>query len=163
MKSFVDEQETPPKIQLAHPTAEKIAAFAVWRVDYYICTGIAYAKSLGKTPEEFAGFVGLAHSWESMRGQGLEPPVQLLNFVIKSYEDGEFEITSQSENTVEMHCNRPYARFFDENAMLGISLDEFETCLWHHIAFMARRIGLDFSYRIEGNLVMLSLSQYESN
>ena len=41
-------------------------SWSVWRTDYYICTGIAYAKSLGKTPEDFGVFVGNEHasSWD---------------------------------------------------------------------------------------------------
>jgi hypothetical protein len=146
-------------IKLTPQSVSEKAKFAVWRTDYYICTGIGYAKSLGKTVSDFASFVGEAHSWEEMRGQGLEPPVQLLYFVIKSYDGGEFEIISESENSVKMKCNRPYARYFDNNAMLGVSLDEFETCLWQHISIMARRIELDFSYRIKNDSVLIELSK----
>jgi len=145
-------------IQLSQPTAKQIAGFAVWRVDYYICTGIAYAKRLGKTADDFAAFVGETHSWEEMKGKGLEPPVQLLYFVIKNYEAGEFEITSQSEHAIAMRFNRPYAGYFKDGPQLGVSLDEFETCLWKHIAIMARRIGLDFVYNIEGDHITATLA-----
>lgn len=159
MKQAQDATKTPFKIKLVPPSVNETAKFAVWRTDYYISTGISYAKSLGKTVDDFASFVGKAHSWEEMRGQGLEPPVQLLYFVIKSYDDGEFEIISESENSVTMKSNRPYARFFDNNSMLDVSLDEFEVYLWEHISIMAKRINLDFSYRIEGNHVLLTLSK----
>ena len=35
--------------------------FTAWRVDYYICTAIAYAKSMGKDANDFAEFVGTHH------------------------------------------------------------------------------------------------------
>ena len=146
------------KIQLTPPAIETTASFAVWRTDYYICTGIAYAKSLGKTADDFAAFVGSHHSWESIRGKGLAPPVQLLYFVIKNYEDGKFEILSESDSSVTMRSNRPYASYFTDGPLLGVTVDEFEICLWKHIGIMADRIGLDFVYRIEGDQITSTLS-----
>jgi hypothetical protein len=159
MKQAQNIQKESFKIKLIPQSVNETAKFAVWRADYYICTGICYAKSLGKTVDDFVSFLGESHTWETMRDQGLEPPVQLLYFVIKSYEGGEFEILSESENSVEMKCNRPYARYFDDNAMLGVSLGEFEACLWQHIIILAKRIDLDFSYRIEGDSVLLNISK----
>jgi len=159
MKQAQNIQKESFKIKLIPQSVNETAKIAVWRTDYYICTGICYAKSLGKNVDDFASFVGESHTWEPMRGQGLEPPVQLLYFVIKSYDGGEFEILSESEDSVIMKCNRPYAHYFDDDSMLGVSLDEFETCLWQHISIMARRIDLNFSYRIEGDSVLLHLSK----
>ena len=152
------EQPAPVTIHLTSPSTETIARWSVWRTDYYICTGIAYAKSLGQTVDDFATFVGNTHSWEDMEGQGLAPPVQLLYFAIKSYEGGEFEILSESDHSVAMRCNRPYASYFQSGPSLGVSLNEFEACLWKHAAILADRIGLDFVYRIEGDQVMATLS-----
>jgi hypothetical protein len=108
--------------------------------------------------DDFATFVGNAHSWESMKGQGLAPPVQLLHFVIKNYEGGEFEILSESDSSVTMRFNRPYASYFESGPLMRVSLDEFEACLWKHVAIMAGRIGLDFVYRVEGDQVTSTLS-----
>jgi hypothetical protein len=146
------------KIPLTAPTIETTANFAVWRTDYYICTGIAYAKSLGKTADDFAAFVGSHHSWEGMRGKGLGPPVQLLYFLIKNYKDGKFEILAESDSSVTMRSNRPYASYFADGPLLGVTVEEFEACLWKHIRIMADRIGLDFVYRIEGDQVTSTLS-----
>jgi hypothetical protein len=145
-------------IQLTPPSFEEISRFVVWRTDYYICTGIAYAKSIGKTAEDFTVFLGSTHNWEEFRGKGLEPPVQLLHLLIKSYRGGEFEILTQSDTCVTLRFNRPYTRFFDDGPLLGISLDEFEACLWNHIAIMAERIGLDFAIKIDDDSVNASLS-----
>jgi hypothetical protein len=154
----ISQEKTTQKIQLTAPTIETTADFAVWRTDYYICTGIAYARSLGKTVDDFAEFVGSHHSWEDMRGKGLAPPVQLLYFLIKNYKDGKFEILSESDSSVTMRSNRPYASYFNDGPLLGVTVDEFESCLWKHIGIMARRIGLDFVYRVEGDQITSTLS-----
>ncbi len=157
--SFAFSQEkVVQKIQLATFTIEETANYAVYRTDFYICTGISYAKSLGKTVDDFASFVGNAHSLESMRGKGLEPPVQLLNFVIKNYKNGNFEILSETDSLVTMKSNRPYAEYFNNGPMLGVTLEEFERCLWPHIVILFDRINLDFVYHIEGDSIMSSLS-----
>jgi hypothetical protein len=154
----LSQERGPQKIQLTAPTIERTANFAVWRTDYYICTGIAYARSLGKTVDDFAAFVGSQHSWEGMRGKGLAPPVQLLYFVIKNYKDGRFEILAESDSSVTMRSNRPYASYFKAGPLLGVTVDEFEPFLWKHIGIMAGRIGLDFVYRIEGDQITSTLS-----
>ena len=145
-------------MKITTPTIEETANYAVWRTDFYICTGISYAKSLGKTVDDFARFVGNAHSLESLKGQGLEPPVQLLDSLIKNYKNGNFEILSETDSLVTMKSNRPYAEYFNNGAMLGVTLEEFERYLWSHIVIMFNRINLDFAYHIEGNSIMYSLS-----
>jgi len=147
-----------PKIQLKTASIEKTANYAVWRTDYYICTGIAYAKSQGKSVDDFARFVGNAHTLERSRGKGLEPFVQLLSFVITNYKDGYFEIISESDSIVTMKFNRAYERYFKNGPVLGVTIDEFEKYLYSHIVIMCDNIDLDFVYRIEGDFVISSMS-----
>jgi hypothetical protein len=134
------------------------ANFAVWRTDFYICTGIAYAKTLGKTTDDFAHFVGHTHSWDEIKGKGLAPAVQTLYGLIKLYENGKFEIVSESDTLVTMRSNRPYMPYFKDGPMLGVSIEEFERCLWGHIAILADRVGLLFKYKIEADQITLSLT-----
>jgi hypothetical protein len=112
-------------IQLPPPSTEQIAGFAVWRVDYYICTIIAYAKSLGKTVEELINYVGNAHDWEEMRGKGVVPPVRFLYFLIMNYKNGEFEILSQSDSSIQMRFNRPILRKRSHARRFGGGVREF--------------------------------------
>jgi len=146
------------KIQLNDNFAsvDEKANYTVWRTDFYICTGIAYAKSIGKTPSDFAVFVGNHHSWEGIKGKGLEPAMQMLNGLIKLYTDGKFEIITESDTLVTMQSNRPYKVYFQNDDMLGISVEEFESCLWGHIAILADRIGINFKYKIEDDQIISS-------
>ena len=156
--AFCQEQEYQ-KIQLKDPftSIEKKSNYNIWRTDYYICTGIAYSKSQGGTVEDFMKFVGTHHSWSSIKGKGIEPAVRILNGLIKLYGNGEFEILSESDTLVTMQSNRPYFEYFKNGTMLGVSLDEFESCLWGHIIILADRIGLIFKYNIEGDQILSSL------
>jgi hypothetical protein len=145
-------------IQLAEAPLEVRKKYAVWRTDYYICTGIAYAKTMGKSVEDFAAFVGSIHSIGRSRDEGVTPVVQLLHFVMGNYEGGCLEVVSESQNDVTMRCNRPYRTFFRDGPVLGVSLEEFETYLWKHVAIMLKSIGFTFGYRIEGDIIELRLS-----
>ena len=147
------------KIQLKDrfPTAIEKSNFNIWRTDFYICTGIAYAKSLGRTTDDFATFVGNTHSWELIKGKGLEPAVQILYGLIMLYQNGRFEIISESPAFVTMQFNRPYKVNFSKGYQLGVSLEEFERCLWGHIKILADRIGLNFEYNIVGEQIISSL------
>ena len=152
-------QDRPnPTIQLTDAPIERKLNYAVWRTDYYICTGIAYAKSIGKTPDDFAAFVASQHSLGSSRDKGLAPVVRLLHFMIENYNNGRFDVISESDSAVTMRNNRPYAVFFKDGPVLGVTLEEFETFLWKHIAIMADRIGFDFVYHVEGKYLTSILS-----
>jgi len=86
------------------------------------------------------------------------PPVRFLYFLIMNYKNGEFEILSQSDSSIQMRFNRPYARFFANDPMLGVSVEEFERFLWDHITIMAKRIDLNFIYQVEGDFISATLS-----
>ncbi len=148
------------KIQLVPPTVEKIANFAMWRTDFYICTGIAYAKSNGRTVDDFATFVGDNHgiTWEGMRGKGIGPPVQVIYGLIMLYNGGNFKILNESDTLVTMEFNRPYKPYFDEGPMLGVTIEEFESCLWRHVGIMSKRIGFTFIYKIDGDIIKASMA-----
>jgi hypothetical protein len=56
-----------------------------------------------------------------------------------------------------MRSNRPYKNYFENGPILGVSVDEFESCLWEHIIIMSDLIGHKFEYKIEGDEIVLSL------
>jgi hypothetical protein len=154
----ISQNRPSPRIQLTDAPIERKLNYAVWRTDYYICTGIAHAKSLGRTPEDFAAFVASKHSLGSSREKGLAPIVRLLHFVIENYNNGRFDVISESDSAVTMKNNRPYASLFKNGPVFGVTLEEFETYLWSHIAIMANRIGFDFVYHVEGEYLISTLS-----
>ena len=154
-------QETESKkIVLQKASVEQTANYAVWRTDFYICTGIAYAKSLGKTPEDFAQFVGNAHAgtMQSSKGKGLEPIVQLFYFLTMNYINGEFEILKESESEVIIKTNRPWDVYFKEGPVLGVTLKEFELCYLSHVIILLDSIDLNFEYKVEGNYLISTVS-----
>lgn len=156
--SVFSQNQTHQKIQLNDwDSVLSKANWAIWRTDFYICTGIAYAKTLGKTTDDFAQFIGNAHSWDAINDKDLPAAVQILYYLITLYENGKFEILAQSDTLVTMKSNRPYKHYFNDGHMLGVTIDEFESCLWGHIAILAERREIDFIYKINDDEIISSL------
>lgn len=159
-------------INLTNASIENRTNYAVWRADFYICSGIAYAKSVGKSPDDFMNFIAETHvvTLQPMKGKGLEPIVELLHLYITNYPNGTFEIISESENTVKIEFNRPYIEYFtnspyheyfENGQILGVTLDEFEKCLWGHFQIMLKSIEIDFEYQVKDNSIEALLSNSE--
>jgi hypothetical protein len=158
VNSLFSQDQTYQKIQLNDwDSVRSKANWAIWRTDFYICTGIAYAKTFGKTTDDFANFVGNAHSWNGIDEKDIPAAVQILYGLITLYEDGKFKILSESDTLVTIWSNRPYKSYFNNESMLGVTIDEFERCLWGHIAILAERRGLDFKYKINNDEIISSL------
>lgn len=153
----VSQKTNHNEISLSPWPVEQIANFAVWRTDYYICTGIAYAKSRGLTVDDFAEFVGTHHSLENVDTKHVEQPVRILYHLINNYPNGKFEIISESDSSATVRFNRPYAEYFKNGPQLGVSLEEFEKFLYGHITILLERKDIDFKYHIHGEEITAML------
>jgi hypothetical protein len=145
-------------IQLKEATLENKQSFACWRVDYYICTGIAYAKSMGQSVDDFAEFVGNRHNLGNPNTATLKSVIQTGHYVITSYPGGEFEVISESDSIIVAKSNRPYKDYFKEGPLIGVTLEEFEKYFWSHVAIMHSKLNIDFKYEISGNEVIQTIS-----
>lgn len=147
-------------IKLNKAPIEQVANSAVWRTDYYICTGIAYAKSLGKSVDDFARFVGREHSEtvSGMKGRGLESVVQMFYSVGTNYSNGEFEILFESDSLVNIKTNRPWETYFKNGPMVGITQDEFEQYLLSHLVILLDGLDIDMKYEIENDSILVAIS-----
>ena len=148
------------KTQLTDLSIESKLNQATWRTDYYICTGIAYAKSLGMTAKDFAVFVGNKHSITGPRDTSISAVIKTFNAVMTTYPNGIMELRSETNSNATMIWNRPYMSYFKNGTVLGVTLDEFEEYFYGHVAIMTKRIGVLFKYDIKGDTVYGNISRY---
>jgi hypothetical protein len=134
--------------------------YATWRTDYYICTGIAFAKSNGMTVNDFAAFVGSKHSITSPSDTSISAVIKTLNIAFSCYPKGKLELLTESNLTATMKWTRPYSEMFGDGPVLGVSLEEFESFLYGHITILTKRIGIEFKYDIKGDTVFCTLKRY---
>jgi hypothetical protein len=146
------------RIRLADAPADRRLSYTTWRTDYYICTGIAYAKSLGHSVEDFAAYVASQHEMGTTSADGLTKIAQLLYFGLTNYPKGQVVVTAESDTAITMQFNRAYAAYFKKGPVLGVTMDEFERCFWGHLEILAKRKGFGFDYRIEGGNVTFTIS-----
>ena len=146
------------KIQFKETPLEYKHSFTAWRVDYYICTGIAYAKSMGQSVEDFAEFVGAHHSLTGPNDQSLTAAVKAGHYVMTSYPNGQFQILSESDSIVVAKSNRPYKDYYKNGPMLGVTMDEFEKYLYGHVVIMANKINIKYQYEIREDDILMTFS-----
>ena len=136
------------KTQLKETPLENKHWFTSWRVDYYICTGIAYAKSLDQSIEDFAEFVGNHHDLGISNNPTLASAAQAGHFIMTSYPNGQYQIIKETDSVLIAKSNRPYKSYFKNGTMFGVTLDEFEEYFWKHVVIMHNKINLNFEYII---------------
>jgi hypothetical protein len=154
---YAQDSDTAGIILTEAPLANK-HRYAVWRTDYYVCTGIAYAKSMGQTVEDFAEFVAARHNLTGPNDTSLIAAVKSANFVMTCYPNGKFEIVSESDNQVVTKFNRPYKGFFRNGPVLGVTIDEFEKYMYGHVVLMAAKISLHCDYKINNEEVVMTFT-----
>jgi hypothetical protein len=153
-------QAQTTQTQLTNLPIESKLDWATWRTDIYICTGIAFAKSIGLTANDFAVFVGNNHSITSPDDTTISAVVKTLNMLFTTYPKGKFELLTESNLMATLKWNRPYSAYFENGPVFGVSLEEFESVLYGHAKIMTRRIGIDFKYDIKEDTVFCTLNRY---
>ena len=149
---------TISKIQFQETPIEGKLSYTAWRIDYYICTGIAYAKSMGQSVEDFAEFVGKHHHIGDPKTATLASVAHLAHFVMTCYPGGKVDIVAESDSMVVLKSNKPYKDYYKDGPMLGVTLDEFEKYLFGHVAIMASKLNMDFKYEIKEDEVIQTLT-----
>jgi len=153
-------QAQTTQTQLTNLPIESKLDWATWRTDIYICTGIAFAKSIGMTANDFAVFVGNKHSITSPNDTSISAVIKTLNMLFTTYPKGKFELLTESNLIATMKWNRPYSAYFENGPVFGVSLEEFESVLYGHAIIMTRRIGVDFKYDVKGDTIFCTLKRY---
>ena len=111
-------QAQTTQTQLTNLPIESKLDWATWRTDIYICTGIAFAKSIGMTANDFAVFVGNNHSITSPDDTTISAVVKTLNMLFTTYPKGKFELLTESNLMATMKWNRPYTAYFENGRIL---------------------------------------------
>ena len=119
--NLIMSQENPiSKTQLTDRPIESKLSYATWRTDYYICTGIAFAKSLGMTVNDFAIFVGNRHTITSPKDTSISAVMKTMYSVITTYPKGKLDLLTETNTSATFRNNRPYSSYFRNGSVLGV-------------------------------------------
>ena len=137
-------------------TAEQKWTRSVYLIDFAYVGFIAYAKSVGQTPEqlgtwmtEFAG-----PSWGAPGSRTIASFVRGLFRNYNLYDNFEFEILSESESEIRCRMNSPYAnRFGDSGEVNGVTIQEFQQLMPLFYEGVADHLGFDMTHEINGEWI----------
>ena len=123
--------------------------------------GIAYAKSIGQTPADYAKSAIRLF----VPGWG-EPGTGRLNVVVgmhrnyMMFTESEFELVDQSETSVTVRSNRPWMRYFGEDEVwYGVTVAEYEEVFRLFNAAVAEHLALSYEESLEGGWVYMKFSR----
>ena len=158
--AFASSSLAQEKMQMPELTDQMKKNRAVWLMDLYVCTGIAHAKSLGKTAEDYGKFVGeqVVPNWAGRKGQGSAPFIQAMNIRMQIYQKGTFEIVSEAETSITVKMNRPYSGYFYAGELYGVMLDEYEAFQEQVAIAITDYLGMKYKQKVEGEYLIVSLT-----
>ena len=126
--------------------------------------GIAYAKSIGKTPEDYGEFFGelTAFFWADIKGKGPVPFVQNLHRFLQTDSNLKMEILSISKTSVTVkmtvYGETHIGAFFED---LGVTREEYVRYLGKNFGVIADRLGLCYEQTLEGDWLTITLNEKE--
>jgi hypothetical protein len=139
------------EIELATYTPEQRWERAGSQITVMGIAGIAYAKSMGKTAEDFAETISdvFAPGWGEP-GSGSLGVVRGMHRNYSLWPNCEFELVEQSEESVTARVNRPWAGFFGEDeTSYGVTLKEYEKTFQVFNSRLSEYLGLGYEEWVE--------------
>jgi hypothetical protein len=121
--------------------------------------GIAYAKSLGKTPEDFGKYIGenTAFFWADIKGKGSVPFVQYWYRFLQTDTNSKMEIISVSEKTVKAKMTVYGETNLKAFADLGVTIEEYASFYGKYSEALAEYLGLEYKQKFEDGWIVFSV------
>ena len=159
---FPRAQEKEQKIELPQLTLEEKWETAESNLYYFICCGIAYAKSKGDSPEEFGTFTGevAAPSWEKGKAKGPAYLVRGISWNKQQFNGFKLEILAESESSIRGRMNIPWEDVIKERSKrYGVSVDEFNRFFEKKWEAIADYLGLEYKQKVEEDWIVFTVTE----
>ncbi|MDH4273042.1 MAG: hypothetical protein OEW18_13805 [Candidatus Aminicenantes bacterium] len=159
LSSFtVSQDKTAEKIDLPQLDVQQKWHVARNNLTSLSMAAIAFAKSSGKTPEDFGAFYGklTASTYQSMVKSVKEfaQAPNVLGQIFYSEKEGyRLEILSASESSVEARMSIPAAYPLKYWTDPGVTVEEYLRYWGAHWAVPAEQMGMEYKQKLEGDWV----------
>jgi len=167
ISSFIISQEkNAEKIELPQMKIEQKWHITRNNLTSSLMATIAFAKSLGKTPEDFGKFYGeLTASTYKPRVQSVKQFVQVINMLGQIFysekEEYKIEMLSESEISVEGRMSIPAAYPLKYWTEPGVTIEEYLHYWGKYWAVTAEHIGMEYKQKFEEDWVYFTVSKKE--
>ncbi len=153
-------EQTEQKIELPKLYLEQKLDRAVLNVTSFITGGIAYAKSLGKTPEDYGKFIGekFAPGWDGIKGKGIAPFIRGMYRNFQSDVNCHWEILSESDKSVKVQMNRFGDAIIKADTETGVTTEEFDRCMGNVMEAITNHLGFDFKQELKEDWIVFTVT-----
>lgn len=136
----------------------------VYQANGFILNTINYAKSVGKTLEDVAGFTGeqFKFSWNKEDGYAGFVKWTLANWV-SFVPDGEMEILEQSDNMIKFRAKEIYPELKTDGPFFNVSYEEYLTFLRIVHEKTADYLGSEFAQEVTSEGVTVTIKKKPGN
>jgi len=123
--------------------------------------GIAYAKSLGKTPEDFGKYIGehTAFFWADIKSKGSVPFVQYWYRFLQTDSNSKMEILSVSEKSMEAKMTVYGETNIKALSDLGVTIEEYASFYGKYSETLADYLGLEYKQKFEDGWIVFSVTE----
>lgn len=159
--SFLIAQENEmQKIELQQKTLEYKVERGVINTLSWIFAGIAYAKSKGETPEDFAlyGVKSWGSYWEDLN---IREYMQKWHRIFSTDFHFKMDILKVTENSVEAKMTIFARRCAKTFAVSGVTEDEYVRFICASVASMADFLGWNYEQKLEDEWLYFTVSEKE--
>jgi hypothetical protein len=122
--------------------------------------GIAYAKFMGNTPEDYGEFMGrqTAFFWADIKGKGPVPFVQYWYRFLQTDRSSRMEIVSVTERSVTAKMSVYGVASVRAFERLGVTVQEYVSYLGQMSELLAHHVGLDYKQELEGDWIVFTVT-----
>ena len=133
LSAFAQEKTNQSETQIALPQLylEQKLDRTVRNLTASIVGGIAYAKALNQTPEQYGTYIGkiLAPGWEDFKGKGIKSFIEGLYKNFQADKNCQWEMLRESEKLVNIKMRRFGDATVKDYSETGVSIHEYDRCM----------------------------------
>lgn len=154
----------PIQLELPKLTPEQKQERAVMNSISYMMMGIAYAKQLGKTPEEYANFCAeiTAPFYQRMKGQN---PLTLLKRIVAVHQaDKSFTIVvlDTSNSLVQARIPLYGLEYIKRTGNFGgVTIEDCYSFYFSFMESLCDLLGYEYQYNLQGELIDFTIKLKE--
>lgn len=158
--NILGQDQGKQSIELAQLTVEQKLDRAVRNVTGNYLAGIAYAKSMGKTPEDFGRFYAdlFSFAWADIKGKGPESFVQNWYRFLQTDRNSQFVILIASETEIKAKMTVYGISTLRALPDIGVTIDDYVKFCGTWSGILADNAGLDYNQELVGEWIVFTVS-----
>ena len=156
----IPQEKTTQTIELPQKTLEYKVERGVINTLSWIYAGIAYAKSKGDTPEDFARY-GLKAWGSYWKDLDIKAFIQKWHRIFSTDFHFKMEILNATDTSVEARMTIFARRCAETFAVSGVTEEEYIRFISTSISSIAEYLGWEFQQKLEGEWLNFTVSEKE--